>query len=122
MSIINFLIILSSVLLNAAAQIFLKKGSTTLSLQSTDSALIHLLLNTLSNWFIWGGLACYAFSVAIWILALSRVEVSTAYPMLSIGFIVSTLAAWFFLGESLEPSKIIGIILITIGVLIISRS
>lgn len=122
MSIINFLIILSSVLLNAAAQIFLKKGSTALTLSSPDSTLIHVFLNTLSNWFIWGGLACYGFSVAIWVLALSRVEVSTAYPMLSIGFIVSTLAAWFFLGESLGPLKITGIILITIGVLIISKS
>jgi multidrug transporter EmrE-like cation transporter len=118
----NFLIVLLSVLLNAAAQIFLKKGSSVLTEISLKENLFGSILRIISDGYIWGGLACYGFSVAVWIYALSRVDVSTAYPMLSIGFIVSVLAAYIFLGESLSLLKIAGIVFITIGVLIISKS
>lgn len=122
MSILNFMIVLLSVLLNAAAQIFLKKGSSVLAEISLQENLIGSFVKIISDWYILGGLACYGFSVAVWIFALSRVDVSTAYPMLSIGFIVSVLAAYIFLGESLSLLKIVGIIFITLGVLIISKS
>jgi len=52
-----------------------------------------------------GGLACYVISVVVWIMALSRVPVSVAYPMLSIGYIVNAFAAWMLFGESLAVQK-----------------
>ena len=122
MNFLNFTIVIASVLLNAAAQIFLKKGSSVLVDISLQDDLGGSIFRIISNWYILGGLACYGFSVAVWIFALSRVDVSKAYPMLSIGFIVSVLAAYIFLGESLSMLKIIGIGFITIGVLMISKS
>jgi multidrug transporter EmrE-like cation transporter len=72
--------------------------------------------------FIVGGLACYVVSVALWIVALSRVDVSIAYPMLSIGYVVNAFAAWYLFGEALTPLRLTGIAVIVLGVFLISRS
>ncbi len=80
--------LISGVFLNALAQLLLKAGTTAVGA-------IHL---TAENWFatgvklatqlpIIGGLSCYVLSVVVWIIALSRVDVSMAYPMLSLGYI-----------------------------------
>jgi drug/metabolite transporter (DMT)-like permease len=60
--------------------------------------------------------------VGVWIVGLSRVEVSLAYPMLSMGYVVNALAAWWLFGESLGPMRWAGMMLILAGVLVISRS
>jgi len=60
--------------------------------------------------------------VIIWILALSRVQVSIAYPLLSMGYVVNAVAAWYLFNESFNPSKVIGMGVIILGVVIISRA
>jgi len=72
--------------------------------------------------WLWLGLGCYAVSVVVWILALSRVEVSIAYPMLSIGYVVNALAAWAWLGESMNLAKVGGIGIIILGVFVLARA
>ena len=61
-------------------------------------------------------------SVVVWILALSRVPVSVAYPMLSVGYIVNAFAAWLLFGESLTAQKLVGIGFIVVGVFLVARS
>jgi multidrug transporter EmrE-like cation transporter len=61
-------------------------------------------------------------SVAVWIIGLSRVEVSIAYPMLSLGYVVNAVAAWWLFGEALGPMRWAGMLLILAGVLVMSRS
>ena len=61
-------------------------------------------------------------SVVFWILALSRVDVSIAYPMLSIGYIVSALAGWLLFSEAVSASRVAGIGVIIIGVWLVARS
>jgi multidrug transporter EmrE-like cation transporter len=61
-------------------------------------------------------------SVAVWIIGLSRVDVSIAYPMLSLGYVVNAFAAWYLFGEVLSVQKLIGIGIILIGVLVLARS
>ena len=56
------------------------------------------------------------------ILALSRVDVSIAYPMLSIGYVVNALAAWALFGEVLSAGKLAGIGIIILGVFVLARS
>ena len=71
---------------------------------------------------IMGGLVCYAISVVVWILALSRVEVSIAYPMLSLGYVVNAIAAWYLFGEALSMQRVVAIGIILVGVYILARS
>ena len=72
--------------------------------------------------YILAGLMCYVFSVAVWIMALSRVQVSVAYPMLSIGYVVNAVAAYFLFGEAVTLQRLLGIGVIVIGVYIVARS
>lgn len=110
--------ILVGVLLNSAAQLLLKAGVRPLGELTLrwDS-----LLAIATRWPIAAGLACYVVSVAAWILALSRVDVSMAYPMLSLGYVVNALGAWWLFHESLTQGRLAGIALILVGVIVLSR-
>jgi len=123
MNLATFGFILTGVCLNALAQLLLKAGTNAVGV-------IHL---TPENWFstglklatqvpIVGGLTCYVISVVVWIIALSRVDVSIAYPMLSIGYIINALGAWYFLGEAISAQRLLAIGVIIVGVILLTRS
>lgn len=126
MNLTTFGMILAGVLLNAGAQLLLKAGTRAIGVIGADGAAGHALLQTAVNVafqpFIVAGLFCYVLSVGIWIVALSRVDVSVAYPMLSIGYVVNAFAAYWLFGEVLTPMRIAGITVILIGVVMISRT
>ena len=123
MSLVTWVLVISGVLLNAAAQLLLKAatratGEITLSWPGVAAAAPQLL----SHYGWWGGITCYLLSVLIWILALSRAPVSVIYPLLSIGYIVNAVGAALLFGESLESSKLLGITVIVLGVYLLTRS
>lgn len=119
---LTLVMIVVSVLLNAAAQLLLKAGTRVLGVIDVQAgALASSALGVATQPFVLGGLVCYVASVAIWIAALSRVDVSIAYPMLSLGYIVNALAAWALFGEALTPAKMVGILVILAGVVILAR-
>jgi len=123
MNAVSFSLILSGVLLNAVAQLALKASVKDMgALSLTLNGAVPLAVRLMSEPWLWVGLICYAVSVVIWILALSRVDVSIAYPMLSIGYIVNAIAAWLWLGESLGAGRLLGIGIIVIGVFVLARS
>jgi multidrug transporter EmrE-like cation transporter len=124
MSLVTWLLILTGVGLNAAAQILLKMATRPMAHFSefnvaTLSSSIAILLRSMP---FWGGMLCYAASVCVWVAALSKAPVSTAYPMLSLGYVVVAVIAVLWLGESLTPAKVLGIALICAGVVLVSRS
>jgi multidrug transporter EmrE-like cation transporter len=120
---LTFSLVLAGVLLNAAAQLLLKAGTNRVGeFAFAMDNLVPVGAKLAMNPFILGGLACYVVSVVVWILALSRVPVSVAYPMLSIGYIVNALAAWMLFGESLGAQKLVGIGFIVVGVWLVARS
>jgi multidrug transporter EmrE-like cation transporter len=57
----------------------------------------------------------------VWIVGLSRVDVSIAYPMLSLGYVVNAFAAWYLFGEILSLQRLVGIGIILIGVVVLTR-
>jgi multidrug transporter EmrE-like cation transporter len=119
----SFTLILTGVLLNAVAQLLLKAGTNVLGvLTLTREQWLSTSLAVASNPYIVAGLACYVISVGVWIGALSRVEVSIAYPMLSIGYVVNALAAWYLFGEAVTMQRWLGIGFIVIGVWLLARS
>ena len=123
MNITTFGFIFTGVCLNAIAQLLLKAGTNAVGA-------IHL---TVDNWFatgmklatqlpILGGLTCYVLSVVVWIIGLSRVDVTIAYPMLSLGYILNALGAWYFLGEIISVQRMVAIGIILVGVALIART
>ena len=116
-------LILTGVMLNAAAQLLLKVGSRAISGLAFNLANGWTLAERIAlNPPILAGLACYVVSVVFWILALSRVDVSVAYPMLSIGYVVNALAAWLLFSEQLNAARVAGIGIIILGVWLVARS
>lgn len=116
-------LILTGVLLNAIAQLLLKAGAGTLAgLELRASNALPIATRLLTSMPILAGLACYVFSVVVWILALAKVEVSVAYPMLSVGYAVNALAAWWLFGENLSGARIAGIGVILVGVWLVART
>jgi len=68
------------------------------------------------------GIALYAVSAVVWIIILSKVDLSFAYPMLSIGYVLVLIISWAFLGESINLIKILGVVFICLGIIFIFKS
>ena len=117
--------ILGGVLLNALAQLLLKAGAASagpISGTAGASVLLRVATGLVQHPAILGGLACYAISVVVWIVALSRVEVSIAYPMLSVGYVVNAVFAWWLFGEEVNVQRWLGMVVIVGGVVLVARS
>ena len=118
-----FSLLFTGVLLNAAAQLLLKAGTNVLG----------VITLTRDNWtgefgriavephFI-AGVACYGVSLIVWIIGLSRVPVSMAYPLLSLGYVINAIAAHYLLGEAVTVGRWLGIGFIVLGVWLVARS
>ena len=123
LNIATFLTALASVSLNALAQICLRK--TMLAAGAVPAAssqwLQYGLSISLNPWMI-AGLACYAVSILVWLAVLAKLEVSVAYPLLSIGYVIAAVVGFFFLGENVTLARVGGIALICGGLFFIARS
>jgi multidrug transporter EmrE-like cation transporter len=120
---LSFALVLAGVLLNAAAQLLLKAGTNAVGHFEFSSAnIVPVGLRLALEPHILGGVACYVVSLVVWIMALSRVEVSIAYPMLSIGYVINAVAAWYLFGESVGALRLTGIGFIVVGVFLVARS
>ncbi len=118
-----FALVITGVLLNAMAQLLLKAGTNNVgTIEFSLSTAWPTLLQVMSQWPILGGLACYGISVVVWVMALSRTDVTLAYPMLSIGYIVNALGAYWWLGETLSTQRWMAIGVIFVGVVLLARS
>lgn len=116
-------LILFSVALNASAQLFLRKGMPSVSLVTNQGVLelaqgaIRVVLNP----WVFSGLSCYAISIVLWMYVLSKVQVSFAYPFLSVGYVIVVGAAYLFFREPVSVMKLAGIALICAGVVLVAR-
>jgi multidrug transporter EmrE-like cation transporter len=121
---VTWMLILTGVGLNAAAQLLLKSATRPLgafTVFNGETLLSSVGILAYSAPF-WAGMMCYAASVCVWIAALSKAPVSVAYPMLSLGYVVVAGISALWWGESLTMPKVLGIALICAGVLLVSRS
>ncbi|MBE6064345.1 SMR family transporter [Clostridium cochlearium] len=115
-------LILTSVFLGALGQILVKIGAVNLTLNFSPGQFVPSIISILKNFFVMSGIVSYGTSFLIWIKVLSKVELSYAYPMVSLGYVITTLFAYFFLNENISIQRILGILLIIGGVFLISRN
>ena len=123
----NAVLLLSlSIILSACAQLFMKISM--LQLQQHDepgfgSSLLFIIFenNAVLIWLI-AGLACYALSMLSWMFALTKYELSFAYPFLGITYVLVYLGAvyWQQIGEQLSWQRTAGIVLILVGVVFVN--
>lgn len=117
----NLLLILLSVSLNCAAQLLIRKGMMTVG-EVNASNMLQMLVPMVSNVFLWLAMACYGLSFFLWLIVLSRVEVSYATPFLSVGYVLVAVAGHYLFGEQVSLMRIVGIVVICVGVFVLARS
>ena len=123
MSAVSLALILTGVFMNALAQFLLKAGTNAVGhFEFSASNVLPVGLKLALEPHILGGVVCYVISLVVWIMGLSRVPVSIAYPMLSIGYVLNAVAAWYWFGESLTAQKLVGMGFIILGVVLVTRS
>ncbi|MEL6436555.1 MAG: transporter [Pseudomonadota bacterium] len=115
--------ILFTVLTNAAAQLMLKQGMMTLapSALAQTNLILKLLLIVFSPW-VFFGLVMFVISMASHMFVLSKVDLSFAFPFLSLAYVAVAVLAWQLFGEELGAYKIAGIAFICIGTVLIAQS
>lgn len=112
--------ILASVLLVNVGNLVVKYGLQ----QSTFKfdALVSSYITLLTNPFILLGIMSVGLSSVFWLAALSKADLSYAYPMISIGYIITAVASWVFFQENLALMRMAGIFIICSGVFLMSKS
>jgi multidrug transporter EmrE-like cation transporter len=122
MSLLTLCFILISVFLSVVAQILLKNGMSSTNVQTALSVdTITAGISIFTNISVVAGLFAYVSSAGIWLLVLSKVDVSKAYPFVGLGFIGTMMFAYWFLDEPLTINKLIGTTLVLAGVLLIAK-
>lgn len=115
-------LILISVFLGAIGQVLVKYGAVNLQLNFSGSYLIPSILGILKNVPVMCGIISYGISFLLWIKVLSKVELSYAYPMVSIGYVLIMFFSYFIFKENISIIRIAGVVFIIIGVILVSRS
>jgi drug/metabolite transporter (DMT)-like permease len=119
----TFFFLFIGICLNALAQLLLKAGTNAVgAIHLTSGNMLATGVKLATQLPILGGLACYVISVLVWIVGLSRVDVTIAYPLLSLGYVINALGAWYFLGEVVSAQRLLAIGVIIVGVVLLARS
>jgi multidrug transporter EmrE-like cation transporter len=123
MNLATFAFLFAGICLNAVAQLLLKAGTNAVgAIHLTADNWLPTGLKLATQWPILGGLGCYVISVLVWIVGLSRVDVTIAYPLLSLGYVLNAIGAWYFLGEAVSAQRLLAIGVIIVGVVLLTRS
>jgi drug/metabolite transporter (DMT)-like permease len=112
----KYLTALLSISLGAVAQLLLKVGSDTFNKLSLSS-----FFSIFTNKYLMLGLLSYGLSAILWINFLSKEKLSVAYPLVSLGYIFTMFLAYFFLHEEIHLNNIIGLAIIIVGIIVITR-
>jgi len=116
-------LILMDVILNVTGQLSLKYGMARIGNFSISlSALPPVFLKAATNIYVLLGLVCYGLGFMVWLIVLSKAEVSYAYPLISLGYVFTAILARAMFGEAVGATRLIGICVTCLGVFLIARS
>ena len=121
---VKSLLILLSVIMGVSGQLRLKMGMGQVGLTDIKglATLFQIIFGVFTTPLIVAGLAFYAVGSLFWLAVLSRLDLSLAYPMLALTYVLVPMTAWLFLGEQIPGERWLGIGVIIVGVLIISKT
>ncbi len=122
---LSIAMILFTVATNAAAQIMLKKGMMAfgpLAAPAGIGGIVGTVFSVVFSPWVFAGLCMFVVSMASHLIVLSRVELSFAYPFLSLAYVIVAAYAFFIFGEDVGLARIAGIALICVGTVFISMS
>lgn len=117
-------LILLSVACGIGGQIALKMGMSQVGRIGAEALAqpLQVIAKVVGNPLVISGLGLYVLGAALWLTVLSRVPLSLAYPILALSYAFTPILAWMILGEYLPTVRWLGIVTITFGVFLVSRS
>jgi drug/metabolite transporter (DMT)-like permease len=118
----DYLLLFFNVLLTVTGQLLLKQGMINVGRIGSFKSALPMLAKAFLNPFVLGGIAVYGVTTMVWLVILSRVKLSVAYPMISFGYVLSIFFAWLLFKEPVPRTRVIGAILISIGVYLVANS
>jgi drug/metabolite transporter (DMT)-like permease len=114
-----FLIVLT-VIINTTGQFMVKTGVNRVGAVSLTD--IHAIMRALSSTLVLGGFVVYFISALVWISILSKSELSWAFPMLSLSYVLTALLSPALLHEGFSAQRLIGTFVICLGVFLVYRT
>lgn len=119
----SILLILFSISIAVAGQILIKIGINHIGIVNFSNldALKQLFFGVIKSPLVISGLFLYVISAAIWLVVLSAVDLSFAYPFIGLTYVMVLILSRFILKEDVNLIRWAGAIIITIGVIVISR-
>jgi len=120
---VSIVLILLSISIAVGGQLLLKVGINRIGVVdfSGTVALKQLFFGVIKSPMVISGLFMYVISAAIWLIVLSTVDLSFAYPFIGFTYVMILILSKFVLKEDVNPIRWIGTIIITVGVVLISR-
>ena len=112
----------TSIVLGACAQVFLKRGVSPKNVSPQKNGPPPSGLSLLLSGWVLAWAACFVLATGLWLVGLSHMEISYAFPLLSLGYPIVAILSMMFLKERVTPARWIAILIITIGVAIIART
>jgi uncharacterized membrane protein len=111
------IIILIGILFASLGQVFWKIGMNAVG--SIDTFTVSNFVLIFSNLYIITGLVMYGLGTVFWLIALSDKDLSYVYPFISLTFIIVLLLSYFVLKEQISTARIIGTIIIIVGLMVV---
>ncbi len=122
MKVFDLLAILVSVFLAVVGQMLLKMGMLRIGKFSFNiSTLVSQYMKIFLNPFVIAGLVGFFISMLIWLYVLSRMELSLAYPFVALNYVLILFGSYFLFKETITPLKIVGVVVIIVGVYLVAR-
>ncbi len=115
----SYLLVACSVILGVLGQLFMKKGMVVLG--PLDESTIMTAFAIVFQPWVFSGLVSYGLAMMIWVVVLSRLDLSYAYPLLSSGYVLVALGSWWMFGDSISATRWAGILVISAGVLLTAK-
>jgi drug/metabolite transporter (DMT)-like permease len=113
-----------AVVISVLGQVSLKVGMNQVGAIDTGSLArpMETLMQVFSTPLVWLGLGCYGMSAMLWLVVLSRLDLSYAYLLLASMYVLIPLVSWLFLGERISPMRWVGMVVVVLGVVIVAKS
>jgi len=113
------ILVLACVIIGVFGQLFMKKGMNSIGNVDLKELFSQRILSIVFQKYVFVGIVLYIFASILWLAVLSKAELSFAYPLIGIGYIFTSILAWFFFGEKLTLIRFLGILFICGGVYLI---